>query len=297
MANITGWGRSTWGSNSWGQASPVVLSGLSATSALGTATTVSENNVPVTLGGSTGSVGSPNIKIIFSFNITGQSATGSVGSVTFDAEANLTLPTLVSSVGTPTVDTIGNGWGRSTWGSGPFGMPVSQTRTVTVSGFAMTSALGTVVPVAKADVTLSGFAATSALGTLSSVTGTANITPASQVGTSALGTVAAQGSAVASLPGLTSSVGDVSVVASGAADVTLTGFAITSGLGTATTKSVNNIFVTNNLFATGQIGTPTVAAQATVTLTGLSATGETSSINIWTLIDDSQTPNWEDVAA
>jgi hypothetical protein len=68
-------------------------------------------------------------------------------------------------------------------------------------------------------------------------------------------------------------------------------------LGTVTTKSVNNIFVTNNLFATGQIGTPTVAAQATVTLTGLSATGETSSINIWTLIDDSQTPNWEDVAA
>ncbi len=99
MAIINGWGRSTWGASPWGQASPVVLSGLSATSALGTATTVSENNVPVTLGGSTGSVGSPNIKIIFSFNITGQSATGSVGSVTFDAEANLTLPTWGSDGG------------------------------------------------------------------------------------------------------------------------------------------------------------------------------------------------------
>ena len=297
MAIINGWGRSTWGASPWGQASPVVLSGLSATSALGTATTVSENNVSVTLGGSTGSLGTPDIRIIFSFIVAGQSATGQVGSVTFDAEANLTLPSLVSSVGTPTVDTIGNGWGRSTWGSGPFGMPVSQTRTVTVSGFAMTSALGTVIPVAKADVTLSGFAATSALGTLSSVTGTANITPASQVGTSALGTVAAQGSAVAALPGLTSTLGSVSVIASGDATITLTGFAITSGLGTITTRSANTIELTNNLFATGQIGTPTVAAKATVTLTGLSATGETSSINIWTLIDDSQTPNWEDVAA
>ena len=79
--------------------------------------------------------------------------------------------------------------------------------------------------------------------------------------------------------------------------ISLTGFAITSNLGTATTKSVNNVFVTNNLFATGQVGSPTIIAKATITLTGLSSTGEVGSFNIWTLIDDSQTPNWEDVAA
>lgn len=296
MANITGWGRSTWGSNSWGQASPVVLSGLSATSALGTATTVSENNVPVTLGGSTGSVGTPNIRIIFSTTVTGQSATGQVGSVTFDAEANLTLPSLVSSVGTPTVDTIGNGWGRSTWGSGPFGMPVSQTRTVTISGFAMTSALGTTTAFTTVDISVTGFAITSALGTLSSITGTANITPASQVGTSALGTVAAQGSAVAALPGLTSTLGSVSVVASGGADITLTGFAITSSLGTMTTQS-DNRFGVPSVQATASLSSVSISGSCNLTVTGLSATGETSSINIWTLIDDSQTPNWEDVAA
>ena len=297
MAIINGWGRGTWGEAAWGEASPVTLTGLAATSALGTASTQSANNLSVTLGASTSALGTPNVRIIFSTTVTGLSATGSVGSVTFDAEANLTLPSLVSSVGTPTVDTVGNGWGRSTWGSGPFGLPVSQTRTITVSGFGMTSALGSVTAFTTVDINAPSFAITSALGTLTSVTGTANLTLPSLVGTTTLGTVAAQASAVAGVPGLNATLGSVSVVASGEAVISLTGFAITSNLGTATTKSVNNVFVTNNLFATGQVGSPTIIAKATITLTGLSSTGEVGSFNIWTLIDDSQTPNWEDVAA
>jgi hypothetical protein len=297
MANINGWGRSTWGADAWGEASPVILTGLDATSSLGTASNQTNNNLSVSLGSSTGELGSVDARIVFSITITGESATGQVGSVDFDAEANVTLPTLVSSVGTPSVDTIGNGWGRSTWGSGPFGLPVSQTRTVTVAGFGMTSALGTTIAFTTVDINVTGFPITSALGTLSSITGTANIFPTGLEGTSVLGTVAAQASAVAGLPGLTSSVGDVSVVASGEAVITLTGFAITSNLGTVTTESDNRFGVLGLSAIVSIPATIAVDAEANVTITGISATSELSNLNVWALIDESQTPNWTDVAA
>ena len=297
MANITGWGRSTWNDGAWGSPAPVTLSGLAGTSALGSVSLVTNNNVSVSVGTSTSGLGSPDIRIIFSTTIAGQSATGSVGSVTFDAEANVTLPSLSASLGSPSVDTIGNGWGRSTWGSGPFGMPVSQTRTITVSGFGMTSALGSVTAFTTIDINAPSFAITSALGTLTSVTGTANLTLSSLVGTSALGTVAAQGSAVAGVPGLNSTLGSVSVVASGDADITLTGFGMTSTLGTITTRSSNSVNV-QGFFADIILGTDTaVVAKATITLTGFTATASTSSINIWQIVDDSQTPNWKEIAA
>jgi len=128
------------------------------------------------------------------------------------------------------------------------------------------------------------------------VTGTANIFPTGLEGTSVLGTVAAQGSAVAGLPGLTSSVGDVSVVASGEAVITLTGFAITSNLGTVTTKSNNKLQV-QSFSITGLFNPPTVDAEAVVTLTTLVATSELGHVFKWQDIDESQTPNWTDVAA
>jgi hypothetical protein len=88
----------------------------------------------------------------------------------------------------------------------------------------------------------------------------------------------------------------VSVVASGEAVITLTGFAITSNLGTVTTKSINK-FGVPSVQATASLSSVSISGSCNLTVTGLSATGETSSINIWTLIDESQTPNWKDVAA
>ena len=55
MADITGWGRGTWGSDTWGEPNPVTLTGLSATSALGTVSIDAEANVtPTSLVGTTG---------------------------------------------------------------------------------------------------------------------------------------------------------------------------------------------------------------------------------------------------
>ena len=66
-------------------------------------------------------------------------------------------------------------------------------------------------------------------------------------------------------------------------------------------------FDINGVSATGSLGSVTVVAKATATLTGLSATGEVGEPFVWSLIDETQTPNytnidetqtpgWEDVA-
>ena len=93
----------------------------------------------------------------------------------------------------------------------------------------------------------------------------------------------------------TSALGSVTTVAK--ANQTPTGQAGTSALGTATTQTDNRFDATNvpNLVAT--VGTLTFNAKATVTLTGISASGLVGSPFKWQKIDDSQTPNWEEIAA
>ena len=88
----------------------------------------------------------------------------------------------------------------------------------------------------------------------------------------------------------------MSVVASGEAVITLTGFAITSNLGTVTTKS-NNRFGVLGFSATVSLGVATVDAEAVITLTTLVANSELGHVFKWQDIDESQTPNWTDVAA
>ena len=80
------------------------------------------------------------------------------------------------------------------------------------------------------------------------------------------------------------------------ANQTPSGQAGTSALGTATTKT-DNRFQTANFNANGLVGSVTFNCKASVTLTGLSATGEVGSPFKWEEIDDNQTPNWKEVAA
>lgn len=211
-----------------------------------------------------------------------------------------------------------NGWGRGTWGQLEWGQGSVP---ITLTGLAATSALGapgvngkavasvaglnatlgavSVTINADANATPAGLASTSALGTIASVTGKANITPASQVGTSALGTVTPQAEAKVSLSGVNATLGNVSVLVDAEATIIIsTGLAGTSAVGTLTTitQNVFNVqlpeMVSNDPFVN-----PTVNAAATTTLTGLSATGELGHVFKWEDIDESQTPNWTDVAA
>ena len=47
----------------------------------------------------------------------------------------------------------------------------------------------------------------------------------------------------------------------------------------------------------GLVGTPTFNCKCSVTLTGVSASGELGTAFKWQKIDDSQTPNWKEIAA
>ena len=211
-----------------------------------------------------------------------------------------------------------NGWGRGTWGQLTWGqdsIPVTLTglaATGAVSGVGVNAqAIATVAGVtaslgsvsvsinADANATPSGLASTSALGTLTSVTGKANITPASQVGTSALGTVTPEAQAKVSLSGIAATLGNVSVLVDAEATIIIsTGVAATGSIGSLTTVT-ENVFNVQlpEMVSSDPFIVPTVNAGATVTLTGFSATGELGHVFKWEDIDESQTPNWTDVAA
>jgi hypothetical protein len=84
------------------------------------------------------------------YQLQGLSATGAVSGVGVNGQAVATLPSIVSSVGTPTViaDAEAN---------------------VFPAGQAGTSALGTIAVVAEANVTLTGIQLASALGTVTQI--------------------------------------------------------------------------------------------------------------------------------
>ena len=208
-----------------------------------------------------------------------------------------------------------NGWGRGTWGQlewGEAAVPV-----ILPSPGAGTSALGTILVDAETNVSLTGVSGTSAVGSLS-VVAKANITPATQLGTSALGTAIADAEAnvvapslvgttgapqagvnaqaIASVPGLVGSVGALSIEIDGEANVTISGVAATSALGTSTTKTDNRFTVTLNA-ALANLGNLVIIAEATIITDSLLATTNTPFVNVWSSVNDSQSPNWKDVAA
>jgi len=259
-----GWGRSEWGSGPWGEPAVTLVNvtGLAATSALGTVTTDAEANVAVT----------------------GQSATGAVSGVGVNGNAVAVLPSIVSSVGTPSVLT--NADANVT----PTGQEAtSAVGTVTVTGIAnvditgqeATASVGSVTVIAKADVDVTGQEAIGAVGTVA-IIGLANVTPTGQEGTSAVGTVTIDAKANVNITGVdaTSAVGSVTVDAE--ANVTPTGQEATgavSGVGVnAQAVAVLPSIVSN-------VGTPTVLtnADANVFPTGLSASASLpSTTNEWT---------------
>jgi hypothetical protein len=94
--------------------------------------------------------------------------------------------------------------------------------------------------------------------------------------------------------------GSVSVDVDGEANVTVTGVAATSALGTSTTQTDNRFNVgdlVEPMVGSFPFVNPTVSGACNVTPIGVSATGIVGTTNIWQLINDSQNPNWTEIAA
>jgi len=212
-----------------------------------------------------------------------------------------------------------NGWGRGTWGELEWGegsIPVtltglSATSALTAPGVngqavaavaGITATLGAVSVTINADAnaTPAGLESTSALGTLTSVTGIANIFPTGLEGTSALGTVTPQADADVSLDGASATLGNVSVLVDAEATIIITtGVSATGSTGAISTITDNKFLAPGfaNLRASDPFVNPTVNAACNFTIIGVSATGELGHVFKWQDIDESQTPNWTDVAA
>ena len=53
--------------------------------------------------------------------------------------------------------------------------------------------------------------------------------------------------------------------------------------------------IPTGLQATGAVGVAVASLAEVVAVTGVSATGSTSTVNVWSLVDKSQTANWKEV--
>ena len=176
-----------------------------------------------------------------------------------------------------------NGWGRGTWGQLTFGEPLPVTLTAPGAATAATSGVAITAP---GRIGINGV-----------------------VGTTGAPVVGVNGTAIVSVPGIVGSVGSLAVEVDGEANVSPTGVAATSAVGSLTTITNNNLSVTLNA-AVANTGEPVIIARAIVTLPDDIVTGLTTNepyLNVWSLIppnqdtdwepvNDSQTPNWREVA-
>ena len=90
MSAITGWNRGTWNEGAWNTALPVPVTGVSAASAVGSATIT----IPVTLTPSgvsaTSVIDPPSINTTSSFSDTGVSSTSAIGTIQSPAVISVT---------------------------------------------------------------------------------------------------------------------------------------------------------------------------------------------------------------
>jgi len=224
--NVEGWGRQTYGNSGWGVEYSVQPTGLSATVSQGTATGAPITVVEVTGISATASVG--NISPADAIGVSGQVATSALGELT--------------SVGTAV------GWGRNGWGEEPYGDSFNKVVVVTI-GTQAEANVGT--PVVGDIVGLTGQSSTASIGS-PTIIGNVTVIPTGQ--------------------SLTSSVGSVTI----ADAIGLTGVSATSAVGSITPPDLT--FGMTGLSATIDIGEPSVTSNPTVVPTGLSSTSSVGSI-------------------
>jgi len=207
-----------------------------------------------------------------------------------------------------------NGWGRGTWGQVGYGEgAVPLNITAPAAG-----TTGTPVAAVNAQAIASVGGVIASLGSVSVfIQADANVTPATQLAAANLGTLETTSVNNISVDGLasTSALGtttlstnnNVSVITDFAEgllgtattvsnnNLSVSGFGTTSALGTVITRSSNNVNI-SGVAATSSLGSVTTDAEANIVLALDGATANLGVVAVWGLIDDSQIPNWEEVA-
>jgi hypothetical protein len=226
--NETGWGRDTWGFENWGESAiDVVLPALSATTSLNIPT----DFISLKPGWGTLDWGENGWGTVESavFNLTGLSATSTVGSLTVSDQA-------IGLTGLSSQTALGS-------------LTVSGNHTLTLSGLSLQSSVG-LLSVDDHSVGLTGQSAQTAVG---------NITPADVMGLTGVSAQTAIGS-----PSITSN----PVTA-------LTGVSATSSVGSLTISNITGVTL-SALSSTSAVGSLTTTQLSIASLVGLGQTATTT---------------------
>tara|TARA_Y100001937_G_scaffold37702_2_gene53831 strand:- start:4313 stop:5302 length:990 start_codon:yes stop_codon:yes gene_type:complete len=176
------WNEGTWGQGFWGQQSSITVSvtGVSASTALGTESVVGDSLVTLDSLQVTSALGTAEAEQVSVFNLTGVSFETQLSGVTVNEGAGVVASSLSMSFATGDESATGSvdaGWGRGTWGS--FAWNENIEFITNVSSVSMSTALGTTTQEVGTGVIVSvtGLSMTSTAGTLEVSEATALVNP------------------------------------------------------------------------------------------------------------------------
>ena len=302
MASIQGWGRQTWSSGAWNEQAPVSVTGNGLTSSLGTETVATDQIISVTGIGLTSTAGTATAVGIAEVNPSGNPLTFTIGTETVSTDQNISVTgiALTSSIGDESSSvTKTTGWNRDTdintgssigWGNQQWGATgLSQALT----GQALTASLGTETVSTDQNISVTGVSTTSSIGTFS-ITGDSQVTvvaasePKLDI---SVGQAEADPEFVVFPSGnaMTSSVGTAGT------SVFVTGIGTTLSLGDETQETS---YEAPSVSVTSSIGTLNIRTDVSFTLTGVSATSTTGTLQgtFWSTVDDSNSDiSWTEV--
>ena len=165
---------------------------------------------------------------------------------------------------------------------------------VSVTGVGGTTALGTVTPRNVNRTFPTGVSATASVNSVSSVTGTAVVSPTGVAATGAVGSVTITADSTFTVTGVaaTGAIGKVHI------PIFVTGVSATGAIGTVTiTEGSGATALPTGVSATMSLGSVTITGEGTVPATGLAATGQIGQVLVWgEIVPDSGTI-WTPVAA
>jgi len=239
--------------------------------------------VGVTGVAATGGVGSVSINGDADAAVTGLQATASGGVLVFNESISVTGLAATSGFGSTTVSLP--------TGVSVTGVSASMPMTATEAGASLLGGLAfseePFASLADGDLQISF-----QLGIAESVTGVA--------ATGSVGSVTVNADANVSVTGVAGTGQNGSITIDGDAIVAVTGLAGTSGVGAVTVTQGAGINVAvGSVSAQGQVGVVTAIGNISVLVTGVAATGATSGASIvaWNEIVPNQDPNWTEIAA
>lgn len=236
-------------------------------------------------------------------NVTGVSATGSLGTITTGA-ANRPAATGVSatgSVGAVSISGKGNVTVSTVVASGLLGTATSKVnKSTAVTGLAATASVGSVVAANTISVPVTGVAAASAVGSTTQ-SGKGNVTPTGVSASGAVGSILGSVPNIALLTGLAASTSLGTIAISARASTTVTGTQASALLGSVGNVSGTAIFPLAIGAATGHVGavTPyqpnTKVAINDLSLSGMRLSLGAVGVRAWGLVNDSGPGAWNDI--